>query len=147
MFESFLGQWNCFLMSRSSLIRKKTSQSHREDSNFLQKLSISFIGPNEMKLYNAEKCQETIWAVIYCSLRFLILHRTRKEGRNSSFSNNCVFNSITGNTSKTGQNCFFQPEDGFSRKIFLWLHMLWRNVLLTCTINFSKPWGPFAIAI
>ena len=82
----------------------------------VRKISIGFIGPNE--IYNAKKCHEAIWAVMNCSQRFLILHRTRKEGQNNSFSNNCVFNSITGNTRKIVQNRFFQPEDGFFFKNF-----------------------------
>ena len=71
-----------------------------------------------------KKCQEVIWAVLSCSLRFLILDRTKKEGEKSSFSNNCVFNSITGNTRKTGQKRFFQPGDGFFQKFPLTSYIL-----------------------
>ena len=145
MFESFLGQWNRFLMSRYSVIREKPGQNHRNDSIFLEKSpSVSEV----LKVWSfrmQKKCQETLWAVINCSLRFLILHRTKKEGQKSSFSNNCVFNSITGNTRKTGQNRFFQPERGFFQKISFELICFKKNVLLNCTLNFSKSWGPFAI--
>ena len=35
----------------------------------------------------------------------------------------------------------------FFRKNFLWPHMFLKNVLLTCTMNFSKSCGPFSFAI
>ena len=37
MFECSLGQWNCFLMSRYSVIREETGQNHQEGSVLLQK--------------------------------------------------------------------------------------------------------------
>ena len=82
----FLGQWNCFLMSRYSVIRKKTGQNHREGSIFFYKISpsASYV-LTKWSFILQKKCQETIWAVINCSLRFLKLHRTKKEGPNISF--------------------------------------------------------------
>ena len=71
-----------------------------------------------------KKSQKTIWVVINCSLRFLILHRTRKEGQISSFTNNCVFNSITGNTRKKGQNRVSSRKTVFSKKIPMTSHVL-----------------------
>ena len=147
LFESSLGQWNCFLMSRYSIIREKTSQNHREVSIVLEKSPSASYVLTKWRFVMYKEIQEKMKPVISCSLRFLKPHRTRKKGQNSSFSNNCVFNSITGNTRKIGQNRFFQPEAGFFRKNFLWPHMFWKNVLLTCTMNFSKSCGPFSFAI
>ena len=131
MIESFLGQWNCFLMSRYSVPREKTGQNHREDSIFLKNSPSASLVLTKWSFIMQKKCRETTRVVLNCSLRFSILYRTKKEGQNSSFSNNCVSNSITGNTRKTGQNRFFQPEDGFFKansydltcliKTFFWL--------------------------
>ena len=92
-----------------------------------------------------KKCQETIWAVINCSLTLLILHRTKKEAQISLFQK-IVFSTasqvIPGKQAKT----VFPAARWFFSKIFLWPHMFLKNVLLSCTKLFSKSCGPFAIA-
>ena len=110
-------------MSPYSVIREKTGQNYQEDSIFFKKNPIGFIDPNEMKYIMHKNCQDTIWAVINCSLGFSILHRTRKEGQNSSFSIHCVFNSIIGNTRKSRTKPSFPPGRWFFPKNFLWPHV------------------------
>ena len=124
MFEFFLGQWNCFLMSPYSVTREKTGQNYQEDSIFLKKSPTVSWAPTKWSYTKHKNCQETIWAVINCSLRFLMLHRTRKECQKSSFSNYCVFNSITGNTRKSRPKPSFPPGRWFFPKNYLWTHVL-----------------------
>ena len=78
-----------------------------------------------MKLYIGQKCQETLWDVINCWLRFSKLHKTRKKAKrffhrkNSSFSNNCVLNSIRGDTKKRKPKPFFPAgASPFFKKFF-----------------------------
>ena len=93
-----------------------------------------FIGLNEVKLYIGEKGRETFWDVLNCWLKFLKLHKTGKKAKrffhrkNRFFSNNCVFNSIRGDTRKRRPKLFFHAE----------LRLFLKKILLTC-IGLEKP--------
>ena len=69
--------------------RKSRAKSflHWKDCLSLQKIVLSnLLGPKGLIIYFQSICRITMWTLIKCSLRFVILDNTRKKGQNLFFS-------------------------------------------------------------
>ena len=107
---------------------------------FFSKILINFTSDNEMKLHIAQKISRNNMGRYKKFTKvsdFLKLHRTRLERekknstRKNSFSNNCVFNSISINTRKNRRKPFFSTRKMiFVSQSFLWPLMFKETLFL-----------------